>query len=142
MNTLGKAITKQFFHNESGFDLLQHDWQRNWQDKSLVEKLEPIHFFLYQALRGKDWRKAFTAVTNDNKIENGYHPLHKARDVLRQLRFIVDARNIEAYNFLLEPLGQEVTWASARLLLTYPPSEANLLAGPSYINIKVQDKAA
>ena len=130
MNTLGKQITRQFFHNESGFDLLQNDWQRNWQDKSLIEHLQPVHFFLYQAFRGKDWRKAFTAVTNERKIENGYHPMHAVRQILGELNTAVRFNN----DTIIEPLGPEVTMESLKLLLTYLPAEGDLLAGSSYIN--------
>lgn len=137
MNTLGKQITQQFFHNESGFDLLEHDWRNNWQNEERLEKLQPVHFFLYQTLRGKDWRKAFTAATNENKLANGYHPMHVVRDILRQLRFIVTNKKIEDYDWVIEPLGSEITWESVNLLLTYLPKEADLLTGPSYI---VKDK--
>lgn len=146
MNTLGKAITRQFFHNEAGFDLLQNDWRNNWrQGKEGLDKLQPVHFFLYQALRGKDWKKAFTPITNTNKIENGYHPIYKVRDILRTLRFVVTSKNIESYNSMIEPLGPEVTWESVKLLLKYLPEERDLLVGPSYINHgggKIEDQAA
>lgn len=142
MNTLGKQITRQFFQNESGFDLLQHDWSLNWENKAFREKLEPIHFFLYQAFRGKDWRKAFTPVTNTNKIEKGgYHPMQVVRDILRELRFVVDYRDPEVYmERILGPLGREVNINSLRSLMKYLPKESELLTGPTYVEDKSLDK--
>lgn len=142
MNTLGKAITRQFFVYEAGYDALQNNWKDNWEERKDI--LSATHFFLYQAFRGKDWRKSFTAATNENKLNNGYHPMHKVREIIRQLRFIADSPRPEVYSYIIEPFGPEVTVYSIKQLVKYLPKEDLLLAGPSYVNtnVKIEDQAA
>lgn len=139
MNTLGKAITQRFFKNESGFDLLQNDWARNWQNKEWRDSLTPTHFFLYAALRGKDWRKGFTPITNDVKLSNGQRPMQVVEQIYSDLEFIAKGKE-----GLIEALGSEVTCDSVAQLLKFLPLYDNLLGGPSYVDRRtgVIDKAA
>ncbi|WP_309714540.1 hypothetical protein [Armatimonas sp.] len=69
MNTLGKSITERFFQEPStGYASLQAHWS------ALVAARTPLSaadHLLYQALRGKDWRKGFSPITNGTKIANG-----------------------------------------------------------------------
>lgn len=72
MNTLSKKITPIFFKEEIKhncyFEVKKH-WLalQNNQDCNLA--LE--HHILYAILRGKDWRKCFTPITNEVKLTNG-----------------------------------------------------------------------
>lgn len=72
MNTLSKKITPNFFKEEIKhncyFEVKKH-WLalQNNQDCHLA--LE--HHILYAILRGKDWRKCFTPITNEVKLING-----------------------------------------------------------------------
>lgn len=140
MKTLGKDITRQFFQNECGFDLLEHDWRINWQNDQWVNKLEPIHFFLYQAFRGKDWRKAFTPITNQNKLDNGYHSMGVVRRIFQQLKLAVESDDPKAYEYIIEPLGSEISINSLKVLVSYLPTERNIFGGPSYVNHNQQVK--
>lgn len=70
MNTLSKNITRGFFRDESGYQQLQARWSE------VVNATEPqalscAHHLLYQAIRGKDWRRGFAPVTNAVKLANG-----------------------------------------------------------------------
>lgn len=73
MNTLSKAYTRHFFSRESGYDELELRWR--YLLKSGI-RLRPEAHLLYAILRGKDYRKGFTAATNKNKLDNGYDPDH------------------------------------------------------------------
>lgn len=69
MQTLGKQITQNFFLNEDGFTQLQERWSEAVQSKDTT--LTSQHHLLYQVLRGKNWQKGFTEITNANKIKAG-----------------------------------------------------------------------
>lgn len=142
MKTLGKEITCQFFQHESGFDLLEHDWKNNWRNDQWVSKLKPVHFFLYQAFRGKDWRKAFTPITNQNKLDNGYHSMGVVRKILQELKFATSINDPKVYQWLIEPLGSEISIDSLKVLVSYLPSERHIFGGPSYINPQMSHRAA
>ena len=70
MNTLPRAVTAQIFPIPDSYNALQRHWS------SLIHSgrrhdLSAAHHLLYQALRGKDWRKAFTCPANPRKLANG-----------------------------------------------------------------------
>ncbi|HET9493684.1 MAG TPA: hypothetical protein VFR15_05595 [Chloroflexia bacterium] len=70
MDTLSRAITARVFPNPADYHALRQHWS------SLVisarrHELTAAHHVLYLALLGKDWRKAFTPVTNPRKLANG-----------------------------------------------------------------------
>ncbi len=74
MNTLSKNITKLFFKEEyqdNYYQLTKTLWKELLDSD---QKLNFSHHLLYAILRGKDWRKCYTAVTNPIKIENGDIP--------------------------------------------------------------------
>jgi len=69
MNTLPKTITQQFFKTPDGYEQCKAIWKHNLGPQG--QKLTVTHHMLYAILRGKDWRKGFTPMTNKNKLANG-----------------------------------------------------------------------
>ncbi len=70
MNTLPRAVTAQNFPTPDSYNALRHHWSGliNSQRK---HTLSAAHHLLYLALLGKDWRKAYTCVSNPRKLANG-----------------------------------------------------------------------
>jgi len=69
MNTLGTAITSQFYVNpETGYADITAAWKQALADKT---PMNAGSYMLYAILRGKDWRKGISPITNHNKIANG-----------------------------------------------------------------------
>ena len=70
MNTLPRAITAQIFTTPDSYNALQYHWSSLIQSERRHD-LSAAHHLLYLALRGKDWRKAFTCPANPRKLANG-----------------------------------------------------------------------
>jgi len=70
MNTLPRAITARFFPNPDSYNALRKHWSDLINSEHRHE-LSAAHHLLYLALIGKDWRKAFTPLTNQRKLDNG-----------------------------------------------------------------------
>lgn len=70
MNTLSRAATAHVLSDSSRYDALRQHWSTLVNSERRSE-LTPAHHLLYLALLGKDWRKAFTPVTNPRKLANG-----------------------------------------------------------------------
>ena len=70
MNTLSRAITAQFFANPADYQSLKAHW-RHLLTSDRKSSLTAAHHLLYLALIGKDWRPAFTPITNSRKLANG-----------------------------------------------------------------------
>jgi len=70
MNTLSRAQTAQIFANSEAYQMLRTHWSHLVNSEQKHE-LTAEHHFLYLALLGKDWRKAFSPVTNPRKLANG-----------------------------------------------------------------------
>jgi hypothetical protein len=70
MNTLPKTITRSFFQSDEGYQALERHWSALVSSEAR-STLGPEHHLLYQALRGKDWRKAFAPITNRTRLANG-----------------------------------------------------------------------
>ena len=102
MNTLSKSVTAAFFSNAADIEQLSNHWRTLVQSEA-GRTLRPEHFLLYQALRGKDWRKAFAPITNTKKLENGGF---WAWGRLRALAAVHSSFSQEA---LLQPFGGIVT---------------------------------
>lgn len=68
MNTLGKSTTKNFFKTESGYSDMVALWKQQ-----IANGFQPTTYDLlcYAILRGKDYRKGFTPITNEVKLANG-----------------------------------------------------------------------
>lgn len=83
MQTLGKSITSSFFTSPDGFSELKRIWKEQHLDKSP----DPAVHILYLILRGKDYRRACTKLSNKNKLENGgiatWSPRHAIFRILR-----------------------------------------------------------
>jgi hypothetical protein len=89
MNTLSRAITAQILPNADTYLALRRHWSTLLRSERKHE-LTAMHHLLYLTLLGKDWRKAFTPVTNARKLENGafydgglfyaLHGLHRRGD--------------------------------------------------------------
>jgi len=70
MNTLSRAITARFFPTPDSYNALRKHWSDLINSERRSE-LTAAHHLLYLALMGKDWRKAFTPITNQRKLDNG-----------------------------------------------------------------------
>jgi len=70
MNTLSRAITARFFPNSDSYNALRKHWS-DLINSERKHELAAAHHLLYLALTGKDWRKAFTPLTNQHKLDNG-----------------------------------------------------------------------
>ena len=68
--TLTKEVTRTFFGNDEGYHALERHWSA-LVNSPARKTLGPEHYLLYQVLRGKDWRKGFTTITNESKLNNG-----------------------------------------------------------------------
>jgi hypothetical protein len=70
MNTLSRAMTARFFPNPDSYNALRKHWS-DFINSEHKHELSAAHHLLYLALLGKDWRKAFTPITNQRKLDNG-----------------------------------------------------------------------
>ena len=70
MNTLSRAITARFFPTLDSYNALRKHWS-DLINSERKHELTAAHHLLYLALMGKDWRKAFTPLTNQRKLDNG-----------------------------------------------------------------------
>ncbi len=70
MNTLPRAMTAQVLPDLNTYQNLRQHWSMLMRSPRKHE-LTAAHHLLYLALRGKDWRKGFTCVTNQRKLDNG-----------------------------------------------------------------------
>jgi hypothetical protein len=70
MNTLSKSITTNILNDPEAYSALRKRWSE-LVNSDRKHELSAAHHLLYLALCGKDWRKAFTPVTNNCKLENG-----------------------------------------------------------------------
>lgn len=116
MNTLSRAITAQFFTTPESYKALQAHWSNLMRSEGKHE-LSAAHHLLYLALRGKDWRKAFTPITNLNKLNNGAFPDWGLFRALRSLHY---GRQED----LLAPFEGLVTPEMLQLVRSLIPSNA------------------
>jgi hypothetical protein len=70
MNTLPRAVTAQIFPDVSAYLALRRHWSA-LMHSDRKHRLQAEHHLLYLALLGKDWRRAFTPITNPRKLDNG-----------------------------------------------------------------------
>jgi hypothetical protein len=76
MNTLSKTITRTFFQTETGYQELEARWRERLASGTTLHGQD---YLLYQLLRGKDYRKAFTPPTHPAKVANGHRPYLEQR---------------------------------------------------------------
>ena len=67
MNTVSRAQRVSF---APGSDMLRARWRALLASPNR-HSLTAVHHLLYQALRGRDWRRGFVPPTNPRKIANG-----------------------------------------------------------------------
>jgi hypothetical protein len=70
MNTLSRAITARFFPDKDSYNAFRKHWSA-LINSSRRHDLTAAHHLLYLGLTGKDWRRAFTPLTNRRKLDNG-----------------------------------------------------------------------
>jgi hypothetical protein len=70
MNTLPRAITAQVLSDPSTYQAIRRRWSTLMRSPDRHE-LKTAHHVLYLALIGWDWRKSFTCITNQRKLDNG-----------------------------------------------------------------------
>jgi hypothetical protein len=70
MNTLSRAITAQVLTDSDTYQSIQLHWS-GLMRSSRKHELKAAHHLLYLALMGKDWRKGFTSIINQRKLDNG-----------------------------------------------------------------------
>ena len=108
MNTLSKKITPLFFREEIRHDCYA-DVQALWRELHKNSEEHPLtlaHHILYAILRGKDWRKTFTPITNEVKLANGLAPdwaltealyrLNAHLDVFKDFEPLIDSQSCAA----------------------------------------------
>lgn len=83
MKTLGKNTTRNFYINEDGYDRIRAIWS-GIKDKG--HHPTAAEHLLYMAVIGRDFRKAFTPITNFVKITNGLAPLFGAKKALETVQ--------------------------------------------------------
>lgn len=71
MNTLNKKVTSSFFKDADGYEKMVSLWKSIASNKDERSRLTAFDHFLYAVLRGKDWRKGLTPISNPKKIESG-----------------------------------------------------------------------
>lgn len=69
-STLGKSQTRPFFLSDTGYADLEARWRSLLSDPDACP-LRREHHALYAILRGKDWVRGFTPITNSVKLANG-----------------------------------------------------------------------
>ena len=115
MNTLPRAATAQFFPNPDSYNALRRHWS-SLINSERRHTLSAAHHLLYLALLGKDWRKAYTCVSNPRKLANGAFTswaLFRALGILHS-----NMREAE----LLAPFDGLVTPAMLQVLRSLLPS--------------------
>ena len=69
MNTLPRRLTTTVLGDATRYEALRRRW--SVAVNSGAYDLHPAHYLLYLTLLGKDWRRAFTPITNTTRLENG-----------------------------------------------------------------------
>lgn len=71
MKTLNRQTTAAFFQGADGYKDLTDRWCAIVRDPALRSQLTCAHYLVYAMLRGKNWQKALTPITNRKKLDNG-----------------------------------------------------------------------
>lgn len=124
MNTLPRPVTAKLFANPDSYLALRRHWSA-LVNSDRKHELSAAHHTLYLALLGKDWRKAFTPITNSRKLENG---AFYDWGLLRALAKIHNKWNHEK---LLSPFDGLVTAEMLQLIRNLLPALALFNYGPT-----------
>lgn len=92
MNTLSKKITPIFFKEDIRHNCY-NEVKKHWLTLQKSHELTLSHYIVYAILRGKDWRKCFTPVTNEIKIINGMAPTASLRQAMFDLKYKLNVFN-------------------------------------------------
>jgi len=71
MKTLNRQTTAAFFQSADGYKELTDRWSAIVRDPALRSQLTCAHYLVYAMLRGKNWHKVITRITNRKKLDNG-----------------------------------------------------------------------
>lgn len=122
MKTLGKKVTKSFFRTKNGWTNLKKAWVKELKAGSSFTFDPGVHL-LYNALRGKDYRKGFTPTTNRKKIINGQY-----RDS-GMMKAVASARLESTKEAVLLIFGKHITREGLESLIAMLPPEEELYPG-------------
>ena len=113
LDALTEDMTRSFFGSNEGYVALERHWSA-LVNSPARKQLGPEHYLLYQALRGKDWRKGFTPITDHRKMDNGgfydwglYHALRRLHSewaqekLLQPFAEVVDAETLQKVRAML-----------------------------------------
>lgn len=106
MDTLSKTQNSAFFASAGDYENLCRKWSALVNTRH--EEMGAEHHLLYLALRGKNWRTAFTPISNTRKLQNGafydwalhralrriHHEVH-AEELLRPFSGIINTATLE-----------------------------------------------
>jgi hypothetical protein len=146
--TLGKQHTFGFFCGSDGpfpggedskkelrqqlWEALQIRWATLVKENS-PEVARPEIILLYQILRGKDYRKAFGLVSNENKLNNGVRPDRGLRTALCLLRLRAFKGDKFSPESLVDPFEGLIDERTIEDILKIVPNPAAL---PVTVNFK------
>lgn len=80
--TIGKAVTTQFFSQPDSWIQLKQRWSGVFRDKEQRKRLTSAHYLFYQAVRGKKLRPSFTGETGYQKARNDLSRVTVQLDIL------------------------------------------------------------
>ena len=115
MNTLNRAATAHLSGSTDAYHALRAQWSAVVNSERR-HALTAAHHLIYLALLGKDWRKAFTPITNRRKLENG---AFYGWSLFKALKSLLTAGN-DAH--LLAPFGGLATPATLETLRKIIPA--------------------
>jgi hypothetical protein len=128
-----KNTPKEVFTDKEHYLKFREIWKQamNSEDK---HKLTATHHLLYAMLRNKDWRKCFTPVTRQSKLDNGrtvndtlYSTFISLSQYLHIAQMLADKKNTADYNkrifaTFLEPFKDTITLEMLAKLKTFIPT--------------------
>src|SRR5260221_11924494 len=103
MNTLPRTVTAQILTDPTAHNLLRLHW-RELMTSPRKHELSAAHHLLYVILLGRDWRKGFTCVSNQRKLDNGaFHGWMMFRAVAALHKTSAEAELLAPFDGLVTP---------------------------------------
>ncbi len=102
MNTLNHEQTARILGNPQIYSALRKQWSAVVNSEQKHE-LTAAHHLIYLALLGKDWRKAFTPITNRRKLQNGAYYNWELHNALHALKFAPPESLLAPFGNLVSP---------------------------------------
>lgn len=107
MNTLNKNITENFYKDKTdGYRSVTNIW-KDIVNSPTRELLTAEDHLLYAIVRGKDYTKGFTSVTNKNKLANGRREHDTLNRTISSLKLFVELLSKEKINPYAERIISE-----------------------------------